>query len=375
MIERKIFSKIKSILLKNNLLYSLACRHGKTVHVNNARSILSQASPKPESQMNVTQRQDWDASISESISNNSTTDVSVIVPCYKVEQFVRDCIKSITEQRTSANFEILAIDDGSPDKTGKILDELAKTDSRIRVIHQDNRGLSGARNTGIGLARGETLMFVDSDDILEPDAIEELYSAFREANCDFVTASYSMMNQDGIKVHPIQGRRTHGAPWARLYSKRVWRNLRFPEDYWFEDTIQMFCIDTQYTERYIDKHLYRYRVNHGGISANASSSKKGLDSYWICEEMLDWCRKLGVPFDQKLYECTIEQLGPLTWKRCMALTRDEHKALFTVMCDRLASIAEFESMRTSRRDTWPDLECALRTRNYGLYKAAAARLL
>lgn len=91
--------------------------------------------------------------------------------------------------------------------------------------------------------------------------------------------------------------------------------------------------------------------------------------------MPDWCRKLGVPFDQKLYECTIEQLGPLTWKRCMALTRDEHKALFTVMCDRLASIAEFEAMRTSKRDAWPDLECALRTRNYGLYKAAAARLL
>lgn len=212
MIERKIFSKIKSILLKNDLLYSLACRHGKTVHVDNARSILSQASPKPESQMNVTQRQDWDASISESISNNSTIDVSVIVPCYKVEQFVRDCIKSITEQRTLANFEILAIDDGSPDKTGIILDELAKTDSRIRVIHQDNRGFSGARNTGIGPARGETLMFVDSDDILEPDAMEELYSAFREANCDFVTASYSMMNQDGTKGIPFQGRRTHGAP-------------------------------------------------------------------------------------------------------------------------------------------------------------------
>lgn len=54
----------------------------------------------------------------------------------------------------------------------------------------------------------------------------------------------------------------------------------------------MFCIDTQYTERYIDKHLYRYCVNHGGITANASSSKKGLDSYWICEEMLDWCRNV-----------------------------------------------------------------------------------
>lgn len=116
-------------------------------------------------------------------------------------------------------------------------------------------------------------------------------------------------------------------PWSRLYSKRVWRNLRFPEDYWFEDTVQMFCIDTQYTERYIDKHLYRYCVNHGGITANASSSKKGLDSYWICEEMLDWCRKLGVPFDRKLYKSTIEQLGPLTWKRCMALTRDEHCVL------------------------------------------------
>ncbi len=68
----------------------------------------------------------------------------------------------------------------------------------------------------------------------------------------------------------------------------------------------MFCIDTQYTERYIDKHLYRYCVNHGGITANASSSKKGLDSYWICEEMLDWCRKLGVPvFSQVGVSCFV----------------------------------------------------------------------
>ena len=93
--------------------------------------------------------------------------ISVIVPVYKVEKYLHECVDSILAQ-TFRDFELILVDDGSPDNCGAICDEYAAKDSRIRVIHQENQGLSGARNSGIDVARGEYITFVDADDSIEP---------------------------------------------------------------------------------------------------------------------------------------------------------------------------------------------------------------
>ncbi len=116
--------------------------------------------------------------------------VSVIVPVYGVEKYLRKCLTSIVEQ-TYSNLNIVLVDDGSPDRCGSICDEFARLDERIRVIHQENRGLSEARNTGIKEARGEYLSFVDSDDYLAPEMIGRLMEAVKRtgaqiAACNFV---------------------------------------------------------------------------------------------------------------------------------------------------------------------------------------------
>lgn len=103
-------------------------------------------------------------------------DISVIVPVYKVEKFLHACVDSILTQ-TFWNFEILLIDDGSPDLSGKICDDYATMDSRVRVIHKKNGGVSSARQCGIMKAQGKWIIFVDSDDILPPYALEYMYNA------------------------------------------------------------------------------------------------------------------------------------------------------------------------------------------------------
>ncbi|MCB8516908.1 glycosyltransferase, partial [Enterococcus durans] len=98
-------------------------------------------------------------------------EISIIVPIYNVEQYLRKCVDSILAQ-TFTDFEVILVDDGSPDNSGAICDEYAKLDSRVRVIHKENGGLSDARNAGIEIAKGKYLGFVDSDDFIDKDMYE-----------------------------------------------------------------------------------------------------------------------------------------------------------------------------------------------------------
>lgn len=115
--------------------------------------------------------------------------ISVIVPIYNVEEYLSTCIESILNQ-TYKNLEILLIDDGSTDNSGKICDMYAKRDSRCIVIHQLNKGLSGARNTGLDYATGEYISFVDGDDYIHPQMLEILYEALQKGDYDFSMALY-----------------------------------------------------------------------------------------------------------------------------------------------------------------------------------------
>ena len=99
--------------------------------------------------------------------------ISVIIPVYKVEKYLCRCVDSVLEQ-TYTNMEIILVDDGSPDNCPVMCDEYARQDSRVKVIHQENAGLSGARNAGIDMAQGQWLAFVDSDDYLAADFLERL---------------------------------------------------------------------------------------------------------------------------------------------------------------------------------------------------------
>lgn len=119
--------------------------------------------------------------------------ISVIVPIYNVENYLIRCVDSILSQ-TYRNLEVILVDDGSPDNCGRICDELAKRDDRIKVIHKENGGLSSARNAGLDIATGELIAFIDSDDWLELDAYEYCVNLLKENQSEAVQYSYSMVS-------------------------------------------------------------------------------------------------------------------------------------------------------------------------------------
>lgn len=163
--------------------------------------------------------------------------ISVIVPIYKVEQYLERCINSLVHQ-SYINMEIVLVDDGSPDRCGEICDSWAAKDSRIKVVHKKNGGLSDARNAGVEVAAGEYIAFVDSDDWLHLDYLQKLYQTMQETRSDIVeceiihtTGEEEVPEFDKIKPeiyspqdalrYLIEDRIFHQYVWNKLYKRKV----------------------------------------------------------------------------------------------------------------------------------------------------------
>lgn len=171
--------------------------------------------------------------------------VSVIIPCYKTEHYLPACIESILAQ-TYQTFEIIAVNDGSPDRCEEILNAYAQKDARVRIISQENRGLSGARNAGLDAARGDYILFLDSDDKLPPYAIEKLLDIARSQNVPVVVSRHLgeatapcepdvIVHREHILNAFVDDRRVYSSACNRLYARDAIGDLRFKEGIYFED--------------------------------------------------------------------------------------------------------------------------------------------
>ena len=193
------------------------------------------------------------ADVTGSLKNEKTKEdikVSVIVPVYNTEKYLDECINSIRNQ-TLKEIEIICIDDGSPDKCGEMLDDYAKEDLRIRVIHQKNAGASTARNKGIETATGEYLKFVDSDDTLEREACEVSYQPKNEIHKKPVFDLFSI------------------TVWCGVYRKDFLNkeNIRFKTDLKFaeDQTFNMMCFPKANKIVLTKDNFYNYRSNPNSV--------------------------------------------------------------------------------------------------------------
>lgn len=126
--------------------------------------------------------------------------ISIIVPVYKVEKYIHRCIESVLHQ-TYTNWELILVDDGSPDSCGRICDEYAMYHDKIAVIHKINQGVGAARNTGLHRAEGEWIYFLDSDDFIKEDALKKMISYSQEGLYDMVIAGFYYLQPDGSLIH------------------------------------------------------------------------------------------------------------------------------------------------------------------------------
>lgn len=174
--------------------------------------------------------------------------ISIIIPVYNIEKYIRQCLDSVINQ-TYRYLEILVVDDGSTDGSGKICDEYAE-DNRVKIIHQTNKGLSGARNVGIDIASGSFILLVDGDDYIELNTVECLLKACLDTNADVsccghykeytnksISHALTKKSYEGKNLTSVvmEGSTFGHYAWGKLYKKELFNNCRFPEDMLFED--------------------------------------------------------------------------------------------------------------------------------------------
>ncbi len=230
--------------------------------------------------------------------------ISIIVPVYQVEEYLARCVESLLSQ-TYKNLEIILVDDGSPDGCPKICDQYAEKDARIRVIHQENAGLSGARNAGIDRAEGEYLAFVDSDDYVAANFIRTLYDLITETGCAISQCGFSYVQGEPLRSEKSRSYRVYRGEslleqlygpeesatrfvvaWNKLYRRELFEKIRYPQGRIHEDeatTYRLFHEGKKLAAT--DRELYGYYTDHAG-SITAVFSEKRLQWLLAHEERI-----------------------------------------------------------------------------------------
>ncbi|MBD5397981.1 glycosyltransferase [bacterium] len=242
---------------------------------------------------------------------NSKVKVSIIIPVYKVEKYIHNCMGTILSQ-TLKDIEVILVDDGSPDNCGKICDDYAKQDSRVKVIHQTNGRQGKARNNGALIAKGEYIGFVDSDDWIFPDMYRELYEKAKKTDADIVMCDYSRCRFVGDKISKkskidkvflekevfdvgtlsnIPSRKSFfcvAVCWNKIFKRDFYlKNIKFPENMIFEDTPVMFSAFMKAKRiSVVNKKLYCYRITNQN-SSSLSKDSRVLDLFKSVNLTLD----------------------------------------------------------------------------------------
>ncbi len=242
--------------------------------------------------------------------------VSLIIPVYKVEKYLNKCVESVVNQ-TYKNLEIILVDDGSPDNCPNMCEAWAKKDSRIKVIHRKNGGLSAARNSGIEVAKGEYFCFVDSDDYVAKDYVKSLYESLKSNNADMAICEVTEVNE---KYNVIDDKKTrerltncvktglelldlilpaktyaYVVAWNKLYKRELFNNLRYAEGKIHEDEFIIHRLFARCNRvAIIDKPLYYY-LKRGDSIIGIGFNIKRINALEAFEDRISLCKEIHQP--------------------------------------------------------------------------------
>ena len=234
------------------------------------------------------------------MSNYGNELISIIVPVYNVEQYLEKCVDSIVNQ-TYKNLEIILVDDGATDSSGKLCDKLAKIDNRIKVYHKENGGLSDARNYGVERATGDYIGFVDSDDYIDAEMYEKLYEAIKKENVDVAECNLKIIYPDREELFTEQNyynvctkqeyleeylkiEKIFGSACVRLIKSDISKKLKFPVGKLYEDTYYAYdLINVADSYVIMDAPYYNYLMRENSIT-NAKFNPRIFNLIEIVEE-------------------------------------------------------------------------------------------
>ena len=307
--------------------------------------------------------------------------ISVVIPIYNVEKYLRGCIDSIINQ-TYKNLEIILVDDESPDNCPAICDEYEKKDKRIKVIHQKNKGLSGARNSGIELATGKYIVFHDSDDTLELDAIEILYNNLKKYGVKISVGGRSFTFENGKKICKIKEQIERKMNFeeaieemnkfylfdmsacGKLYSKSLFKNLRFPvgklsEDYFVMYKLFMEAKDICYTSL----PLYNYLQRQNSISRNKKINEDFIEAARSQMNDLEKVNENLKVITHVAYASSILTVADFYIKQKVKCPKDKRLYYKQEIMNNYIYINEYKNLSKAKR-----IQFKLFVTNYNLYK-------
>lgn len=226
--------------------------------------------------------------------------ISIIVPVYKVERYLHKCLDSILSQ-TFTDFELILVNDGSPDNCGNICDEYAEKDNRVIVIHKKNGGQASARNKALEIVRGEYIGFVDSDDWIEPDMYELLYNMCIQNQCDIAACTYNIHYKNKTKIkesYPLtihsrteamktmlEGELYDEVVWSKLFKRNLLDDIRFTEGIMYEDTDFTYkVIHNSEKVCCLGEPKYHY-IKRENSTMDRAKKSKCIDAVLIYDEM------------------------------------------------------------------------------------------
>lgn len=269
-------------------------------------------------------------------------DLQIIVPVYNVEEYLEECICSLLNQKTEFSYNIVVVNDGSTDNSGLILKRY-REDSRIIIIEQMNGGLSSARNRALRKIHGKYVMFVDSDDILQESAIQNLMEIAYRHDADIVEGGHQLFNSSGWgaiqnhseKVLKCNSSELFGYAWGKVIRSDRLIDFCFPDSFLFEDTVMHTLLYPSCAVTYtIPDIVYYYRENNSGITQTSGTSPRCIDTFWIMkyclEERVNRGQKLKIhDFENYLLACF------RNWGRTKNMPLDIQESIFVLSCDLL----------------------------------------
>lgn len=293
--------------------------------------------------------------------------ISVIVPVYQVEAFLGRCVDSLLRQSYS-DFELILVDDGSPDSCGQLCEAYARQDSRVHVIHQENGGLSAARNSGIDWVFANStsrwLAFVDSDDWVHPDFLEVLYRTAEQTLCKisacgfFLTSGETIPRNQNTESQKMSAddyfcENYHGgatpAACNKLYHISLFRNLRFPIGKLHEDEFTVYlALYAVGSIGVTPARLYAYYQNGQSITHKAWSPRR-MDVLEAFEQQLQFAERTG---NTRLRKRVTEQYVFGTYEQLNAAPKVYKKELRRKLRSALKWAGECGSFRLCRRNLW-----------------------